>query len=126
MSVSLGLDTRGKIVNRYCALWRCSSAGQSMRLISAESGVQVPAPPPIPLKREIPRESERHTMDYFLTALGLMLIIEGVPYFAFPEKMQSVLREVTELPPEKVRSFGFVSILIGLLICYLVRRVIFT
>ncbi len=97
-----------------------------MRLISAESGVQVPAPPPIPLKRKIPHESERHTMDYFLTALGLMLIIEGVPYFAFPEKMQSVLREVTELPPERVRSFGFVSILIGLLICYLVRRVIFT
>src|SRR5712692_8076991 len=27
-------------------LWRCSSAGQSKRLISAVSGVQIPAPPP--------------------------------------------------------------------------------
>jgi hypothetical protein len=26
--------------------WRCSSVGQSMRLISAGSGVQIPAPPP--------------------------------------------------------------------------------
>ncbi len=26
--------------------WRCSSAGQSTRLISARSGVQIPAPPP--------------------------------------------------------------------------------
>ncbi len=27
-------------------MWRCSSGGQSMRLISAVSGVQIPAPPP--------------------------------------------------------------------------------
>ena len=36
------------------SLWRCSSGGQSMRLISAVSGVQVPAPPPFfnPLTRK--------------------------------------------------------------------------
>ncbi len=65
-------------------------------------------------------------MDYFFTALGLMLVLEGLPYFAFPEKMQAVLRQISEMPPEKLRSFGFISILIGLFICYMVKRVIFT
>src|SRR4030067_948357 len=33
--------------NCFLHAWRCSSVGESMRLISAVSGVQVPAPPPV-------------------------------------------------------------------------------
>ena len=57
-------------------------------------------------------------MKYFLTAFGLMLIFEGMPYFAYPERMIEVLREITGLPPSSLRIFGLVSMIAGLVICY--------
>ena len=39
-------------IGKISMIRRCSSVGQSMRLISAVSGVQIPAPPPIILLKE--------------------------------------------------------------------------
>ena len=61
-------------------------------------------------------------MDYFFTALGLMLIFEGIPYFICPEKMLSMLKQLEELSPQQLRIFGLVSMVIGLAVCYIVRR----
>ncbi len=62
-------------------------------------------------------------MKYFLTALGLMLIFEGMPYFVFPERMIEFLREITGIPPSSLRIFGLISIIVGLAICYFVNMV---
>ena len=60
-------------------------------------------------------------MKYFLCVIGLVLIIEGLPYFAFPEKIKSYLRTVYEMPPGTLRIMGFVSIIIGLVLVYFGR-----
>jgi len=61
-------------------------------------------------------------MEFFLCVLGMVMIIEGVPYFVFPEKMKSWVRKVLEIPEGSLRRFGFVLMLIGLWLVYMGRR----
>ncbi len=61
-------------------------------------------------------------MKLFLTVIGLMMIIEGIPYFAFPEKMKAVLKQIQEMEPGTLRIMGLMAMLIGLLLCYLAQR----
>ncbi|MBW2554742.1 MAG: DUF2065 domain-containing protein [Deltaproteobacteria bacterium] len=60
-------------------------------------------------------------MEYFLTVLGMVLIVEGLPYFTFPEKMKSIMEKIPQMPTTWLRIFGIVSISIGLLLIYLTR-----
>lgn len=62
-------------------------------------------------------------MTYFLSVLGLVLIIEGLPYFAFPAKVKEWAISLQELPEKTLRIMGFISITAGLLLVYLGRRV---
>jgi len=61
-------------------------------------------------------------MKFFLTVIGLVLVVEGLPYFAFPEKMQEIMAQIQEMEPSQLRIMGFISMIIGLVICYLVQK----
>jgi len=61
-------------------------------------------------------------MKLFFTALGLALIFEGIPYFGFPEKMQEVLAEIQKMSPQALRWLGLISIIVGLILCYISLR----
>ena len=61
-------------------------------------------------------------MEFFLCVIGMVMIIEGVPYFVFPEKMKSWVRKVLEIPEGSLRRFGFVLMLIGLWLVYMGRK----
>jgi hypothetical protein len=61
-------------------------------------------------------------MLYFFSVLGLVLIIEGFPYFCFPQKVKEVARKLPEISDSNLRSFGLTLMLLGLLLIYLVRR----
>ncbi|NDY42512.1 DUF2065 domain-containing protein [Dissulfurirhabdus thermomarina] len=61
-------------------------------------------------------------MKLLVCLLGLVLVVEGLPYFAFPEKMQGWLRQLSEIPPGHLRWIGLASTLFGLALCYLGRR----
>jgi uncharacterized protein YjeT (DUF2065 family) len=61
-------------------------------------------------------------MKLFITVIGLIMILEGLPYFAFPEKMQAFMKQIEKMNPDHLRLVGLISILIGLLICYLVQK----
>ena len=50
-------------------------------------------------------------MSYFLSVFGLVLIIEGMPYFAFPEKMKELLSKLPLLPSGGLRVFGATAVL---------------
>lgn len=39
---------------------------------------------------------------------GLVLIIEGLPYFLFPERVRTVLEQLEELGPGRLRVLGFI------------------
>jgi uncharacterized protein len=58
-------------------------------------------------------------MEFFLCVLGMVMVVEGLPYFAFPERMRFWLQKIVEMPDETLRKFGFIIMLIGLFIVYL-------
>jgi len=61
-------------------------------------------------------------MDYFLCIIGMVMIIEGVPYFTAPNRMKGWMIKIIEMAPESLRRFGLVMMVIGLLLVYLGRR----
>ncbi|OPX39548.1 MAG: hypothetical protein B1H11_02760 [Desulfobacteraceae bacterium 4484_190.1] len=61
-------------------------------------------------------------MKLFICLLGLVLIVEGLPYFAFPSKMKEWILNVQKIPDLHLRTLGFLSMIIGLLIVYLFRK----
>ena len=60
--------------------------------------------------------------EELLTALGLVLVLEGLPYFAMPERMQEAMKVLSEAHPSLVRALGGAALALGLLLLYLVRR----
>ncbi|MBF0448967.1 MAG: DUF2065 domain-containing protein [Magnetococcales bacterium] len=60
-------------------------------------------------------------MNDFLTALGLVLILEGVPYFLAPTKMRAWVVQIVKLPNTALRKTGLTLMILGLLMVYMVR-----
>jgi uncharacterized protein YjeT (DUF2065 family) len=60
-------------------------------------------------------------MKYFLCVLGMVLIVEGLPYFAVPEKMKAWVMKVASIPDGSLRKIGLVLMGIGLLLVFLGR-----
>lgn len=58
-------------------------------------------------------------MSLFLSALGLMMVFEGIPYFCFPEQVKSFARKIPEMPDSTLRVIGFCLMMLGLLVVYL-------
>jgi uncharacterized protein YjeT (DUF2065 family) len=61
-------------------------------------------------------------MSELLTVIGLILVLEGLPYFAFPERFKTWILKVVEMPEGQLRIYGLVSMLIGLLLVFVARR----
>ena len=64
---------------------------------------------------------ESLNMRYFLCVLGMVMIIEGLPYFTFPDKMKSWLLKIMETPDGGLRRLGLGLMLAGLALVYLGR-----
>jgi len=60
-------------------------------------------------------------MEYFLTVLGMVLIVEGLPYFTFPEKMKAIMEKLPLFPSRQLRVFGLTLIILGLITIYLTK-----
>jgi hypothetical protein len=60
-------------------------------------------------------------MDFFLCVLGMVLVVEGLPYFAFPERMKRWVARMAEMPDEQLRKLGIAVMALGLLLVYLGR-----
>ncbi len=60
-------------------------------------------------------------MRLLLCVIGLVLIIEGLPYFTFPDRIKSYLVKMAEMPSATLRTFGLISIVIGSVLVYLGR-----
>jgi len=74
-----------------------------------------------------PRHHERgfphsgHAMSLFLTAIGLMMIFEGIPYFCFPNQVKALAQKIPELDNGILRGLGIVIIILGLVVVYFGR-----
>jgi len=60
-------------------------------------------------------------MEFFLCVLGMVLIVEGLPYFAFPERIKSYLIKMVDIPDSTLRVMGFLSMIAGLILIYFGR-----
>jgi len=61
-------------------------------------------------------------MKLLILVLGMVLIVEGLPYAAAPEKMQEWMTRLSEISPKTLRLMGVSSLGAGLLICWLVQK----
>ncbi len=61
-------------------------------------------------------------MSFFLCVIGMVMIIEGIPYFAMPQKMKTWVVKVLEMPDNMLQRFGFVLMLVGLALVFLGKR----
>lgn len=60
-------------------------------------------------------------MEIFLSALGLAFIMEGLPYFAFPERIKKAIGRMASLQEGQLRSMGFIAMVAGLFLILLGR-----
>jgi hypothetical protein len=60
-------------------------------------------------------------MKLLFCLVGLALVIEGIPYFAFPDKMKIWMKKVQEIPDPQLRAMGLLAMCIGLVMAYLFR-----
>jgi uncharacterized protein YjeT (DUF2065 family) len=60
-------------------------------------------------------------MSDFLAALGLVFVIEGLVFAAFPAQAKRAMLSVLETPETTLRVIGLASALIGLVVVWLVR-----
>ena len=60
-------------------------------------------------------------MSDFLAALGLVFVIEGLIFAAFPDAAKRAMTSVLETPDISLRLIGIGSALVGLMVVWLVR-----
>jgi uncharacterized protein YjeT (DUF2065 family) len=61
-------------------------------------------------------------MKFFISVLGMVMILEGLPYFAFPEGIKRWLVKVSEMEAAHLRTFGLIAMCSGMVLVYLGQR----
>ena len=61
-------------------------------------------------------------MKLLTLLIGLILVLEGLPYVAAPDGMRDWLKKLSEMSPGKLRSMGLVAMTIGLVICFIAQK----
>jgi hypothetical protein len=57
----------------------------------------------------------------FLAALGLVFVIEGLVFAAFPAQAKRAMQSVFDTPDTSLRVIGIGSAVVGLILVWLVR-----
>ena len=61
-------------------------------------------------------------MQFILGSLGLLLIIEGLLYALFPNRMKNMIRSMLEMNNDTLKWGGLVSAILGFLMLWTVVR----
>ncbi|HEV2303407.1 MAG TPA: DUF2065 domain-containing protein [Stellaceae bacterium] len=61
-------------------------------------------------------------MKDFLTALALVLVIEGLLYAVFPDGMRRAATRAALIPPSTLRLAGLTAAGVGVVLVWLIRR----
>lgn len=60
-------------------------------------------------------------MNDLITAIGLLLVLEGILYGGFPQFARRMARDVAETPENYLRTAGMVALVLGVGVVWLVR-----
>ncbi len=61
-------------------------------------------------------------MKMLITLIGLVLILEGLPYVASPEAMQRWLKQLAEMRPDTLRIIGVFAMAAGFILCFVAQK----
>lgn len=61
-------------------------------------------------------------MNFFLSVLGFVMIVEGLPYFCFPGHIKVIAEKIHEIDNSLLRFFGLALMLAGLLVIYISKK----
>jgi uncharacterized protein YjeT (DUF2065 family) len=61
-------------------------------------------------------------LSYFMCVIGMVFIIEAVPYMLFPKGLKLAARHIDKIPEIWIQIAGLVCALSGLAIIYLGRN----
>lgn len=62
-------------------------------------------------------------MGYFLSVIGMVFVIEAVPYILFPSKVKEFARSIQTISDGRLQVAGLASALVGLVVVALGRSV---
>nr|WP_320051029.1 DUF2065 domain-containing protein [uncultured Desulfuromonas sp.] len=57
-------------------------------------------------------------MKFFLCVIGVVLVIEGIPWFLSPQGLKRMLLQMLPIPERTLRVMGLLLMLAGLLVVY--------
>lgn len=61
-------------------------------------------------------------MKFFFCVIGMVMIVEGLPYFAFPGKMKEMVQMMLGLEDTRLKKIGFILMLAGLGMVYFAMK----
>ena len=61
-------------------------------------------------------------MTDFLSAIGLIFIIEGLLLFVTPNRLKKILQIITTYSDSNIRVIGGFSILVGIVLLWIIRK----
>ncbi|PIE60494.1 MAG: hypothetical protein CSA31_01760 [Desulfobulbus propionicus] len=61
-------------------------------------------------------------MKTLITLVGLVFILEGLPYVIAPEGMKHWLAKLLEMRAEQLRITGVITMISGYFLCYLAQK----
>ena len=62
------------------------------------------------------------SLEFLAIVLGVVLIVEGVPWFLSPQGTKRMLSDLFRMSDQSLRAVGLVFMLAGLLIVYLAKQ----
>lgn len=60
-------------------------------------------------------------MSELIVALGLVFVIEGLLYAAFPNAMRKMVIDLVKMPEQTLRNCGMAAVAIGVFIVWMVK-----
>lgn len=61
-------------------------------------------------------------MKTLITLVGLVFVLEGLPYVVSPQGMQQWLRQLLEMKPGQLRAIGLVAMIAGFILCFIGQK----
>ena len=61
-------------------------------------------------------------MKDLISALGLLLFIEGLFFALFPTRIKNMLKIIEKIPEKKLRSVGIFFLILGFLIVWYIKN----
>jgi uncharacterized protein YjeT (DUF2065 family) len=61
-------------------------------------------------------------MKDLISALGLLLFIEGLFFAIFPTRIKNMVKAIEKIPETKLRSIGVFFLIVGFLIVWYIKK----